>query len=65
MSLALGRMPVTDEATVYMYDSIQDLTYVWRTKCVKLKVSDFILKTTFSRVKLCVESKYDIKNAQL
>ena len=46
------------------YDSIQDLTYVWQTKCVKLKVSDFILKTTFSRMKLCVETKYDIKNAK-
>ena len=49
----------------WTYDSIQDLTYIWRTKCVKLKVSDFILGTTFSWVKLCVETKYDIKNAQL
>ena len=30
-------------------------------KVCELKVSDFILKTTFSRVKLCVETKHDIK----
>ena len=45
--------------------AFKSLTYVWQTKFVKLKVSDFILKTTFSRVKLCVETKYDIKNTQL
>ena len=47
------------------YDSIQGLTYIWQTKWCKLKVIDFIHKTTFSRVKFCVETESDIKNAQL
>ena len=61
----MHRLQNISASNIAASDSIQDLTYVWRTKCVKPKVSDFILKTTFSRVKLCVETKYDIKNAQL
>ena len=49
----------------FPYDSIQGLTYIWRTKWCKLKVIDFLNKTTFSRVKFCVETVSDIKNAQL
>ena len=47
------------------YDSIRGLTYIWWTKWCKLKVRDFIHETTFSRVKFCVETESDIKNAQL
>ena len=32
---------------------------------VNFKVRDFIHETTFSRVKFCVETESDIKNAQL
>ena len=48
-----------------IYDSIRGLTYIWRTKWCKVQVIDFIHKTTFSRVKFCVETESDIKNAQL
>ena len=47
------------------YDSIRGLTCIWWTKWCKLKVRDFIHEKTFSRVKLCVETESDIKNAQL